>query len=302
MTITTGGLYEISMAEYHSGKACDGPSISASGLWKMLDCPARYWCESPLNPHAEPVDTEALEFGRAVHAWAFGDEEFKRRVAVSPFDTFASKDAKKWRAEAVADDKIVLKQKTVETIKAMGRILRADPYFAASVRKARPELTLAHRDEETGVWLLIRPDMLPHDEYHYTKDYKTAASVELTRFSRAAFDHGYHVKMALAMDVIEVVTGKRPAGAALIAQEKKPPYLVGMFAFDAAQLAYGRKLYRRALRLFADCLHRNEWPGYATDPQNIETPYRIRTAMENETNEHQPANDDADSGRYLAAG
>lgn len=67
--ITTPGIYpDIPAEDYHGTEICAGPSISASGLKQVLDCPAKYWWTSPLNPD-RPVEkrTKALNLGSAAH-------------------------------------------------------------------------------------------------------------------------------------------------------------------------------------------------------------------------------------------
>lgn len=65
-TIDRPGIYELPMEVYHGyrGEPCVAPSISSSGLRQMIDCPAEYWWNSPLNPNRPRVDEPVQELCR----------------------------------------------------------------------------------------------------------------------------------------------------------------------------------------------------------------------------------------------
>jgi len=97
-----------------------------------------------------------------------------------------------------------------------------------------------------------------------------------------------------------------------IVQEKEPPFLAELRMFSPDQIEHGRRRYRQALWLFAECWERHlagkppreAWPGYTTEPQYFLTPYRIQKEMENDNADFSSSGDEGtdDATRYLRAG
>lgn len=279
--ITAPGSYVLSIDAYHHDpKLCDGPSVSASGLKQIAECPAKYWAFSPLNPNRiERKESKALDIGRAAHALVLGEPEFAAHFIISPFDDFKPKAAREWRD---AQTLTILKEEDLKTVRAMADAQRASPVVMQAFEKGAPEVSLIWKDRETGVWLKSRPDWLPHDpKMSFVVDYKSAITIEPRRLSNDAFKFGYHVQAGLQMDAVQIVLGiKNPCGIAHVCQEKDPPYLVDLRMFQPEALDYGRLIYRKALRTFADCLSSGKWPAYTSEPQYFSTPAWIAREME----------------------
>lgn len=279
--ITQPGRYAISIDAYHhDAKLCDGPSISASGLKAIAECPAKFWAFSCLNPkRIERKDSKALDLGRAAHALVLGEPEFACHFIISPFDDFKPKVAREWRD---AQTLTILKEDDFKTVRAMADAQRASPVVMQAFEKGDAEISLIWKDRETGIWLKSRPDWLPHDpKMCFVVDYKSATTIEPRRLSNDAFKFGYHVQAALQMDAVQIVLGiKNPCGIAHVVQEKDAPHLADLRMFQPEALDYGRLIYRKALRTFADCLASGKWPAYTSEPQYFETPAWIARAME----------------------
>lgn len=288
MKITAPGIYaDLPIETYHSD-VCDGPSVSASVLHRIIAaCPAIMWESSYLNPNRLPEPTTAsFDLGRAAHALTLGEPEFAKYFVISPYEEFRTKEAREWRD---AQTQTVIKSKDFETILAISQAQRRSPQVARAFEDGRPECSLIWLDAETGVWLKSRPDWLPHDPVKRPlTQYKTCRSIEPRKLSTDAFSYGYHLGAALEIDAVRAVLGVDPAGIAHVCQEKKNPYLAELRMFSAAQIEFGRREYRRALRIFADCWEkhlagkppRTAWPGFTDAPAYFDTPYHIAKIME----------------------
>lgn len=302
--ITQNGRYAIGIEAYHHDpKLCDGPSISASGLKQIAECPAKFWAFSCLNPkRIERKDSKALDLGRAAHALVLGEPEFASHFVISPFDDFRPQKARDWRDEQTLT---ILKAEDFETVRAMADAQRASPVVMQSFEKGDAEISLIWKDKETGIWLKSRPDWLPHDPtQRFLADYKTAVSIEPRKLSSDAFKFGYPVQAALQMDALTAVLGiKNPCGICHVVQEKEAPYLADVRMFAPEHLDYGRMIYRKALRTFADCLASGKWPAYSESPQYFHTPAWVARDMEELTYDddgRRPAQRYT-AGEYLAA-
>lgn len=307
--IAEAGVYpDLSIEAYHQEPTV-GTSISSSGLRTLLlECPAKYWAHSHLNPSRVPKETAAMNFGRAAHALVLGEPAFNAAFVVSPYDDFRSKEARVWRDAQV---KTVLKADQLETIHAMAAAIKRTPQTANAFGDGRPEVSIIWKDTDTGIYLKSRPDWLPADyTTHFAQEFKTAVSIEPRKLSAQAFALGYDMQAALVYDGLVAVTGERPLGVAHIVQEKEPPYLCDLRLFAPEQIEAGRTRYRKALQIFYRCLNEMErgkpphiaWPGYTQEPTYFETPnWVINQVVEMDDDEH-ANHGSSEFGSTLAAG
>lgn len=289
MKISTNGVYDIPIESYHHDpNLCDGPSISASGLKAVADCPAKYWAFSPYNPNRFTHEsTKALDLGKAAHALVLGEPEFAKHFFISPHQAFNSNPGKRWYNEewdpAVAsgrETRTLLRPDGFETVKAMAAAQRATPVVMQAFTNGAPEKSLIWRDEEAGIWLKARPDWLPNNpRLEFVVDYKTAVSIEPRKLSADSFKYGYHVQAAMQKDAVAALF-KTGLGVAHVVQEKDPPYLCDLRMFAPEHIELGRRIYRKALKTFAACLKSGEWPAYTNTPQFFETPSWITRQIE----------------------
>lgn len=307
MKISEPGIYDIPIEEYH-GDPCDGPSISSSGLRALLlECPAKYWATSPLNPNRfEEKRSEALDIGAAAHCLTLGEPEFNKYFIVSPFDNFQTKAAREWRDEQT---RTVIRKEDFDRIEIVSAVQKRSAQVMRAFEHGKPEMSLIWKDEETGVWLKARPDWLPNKpKERFIVEYKTAVSINPRKWSSDAFKFGYHMQAAMQIDGIKAVMGVDPIGVAHVVQEKDPPYLAELRLFGPEQIEDGRFMYRRALKIFARCYETGEWPGYTDEPSYVETPLWFAAYVERMRNE--PDSDDKpsesaseyDAADYLTAG
>ena len=288
--IAEAGAYpDISNDDYHGAEICASPSISSTGLKKLVGhlglqtkgCTARhYWEGSPLNPRRKPQEqTDALRIGSAFHdalllperwtdadAYHFTPEGFSRAKTKAMADEIAQADA----AEAAGCTLVSAEER--EQIEGMVAAMRENPTCDALLSDGKPEVTLAWQDAETGVWLRCRPDWL-RDNLSCGINVKTAADASFVGFQSDVTKFRYFMSAALELDGIEAVFGKRPPLYVHPTIEKPGKgwqpgdYLpVALWTLTDEDLEYGRALNRRAIRTFADCLSADRWPSYADSP------------------------------------
>ena len=284
--ITEPGFYQIPLAQHHN-QPCDGPSVTSGVLRKMeLQTPADVWAVSKLNPNRWPEDDKtALRLGRAMAAYVEGGmEEVARHFVVLPedkprrptpqqlaaYDEGRATDAGKaavefWRAvEADPRDPLADAEQTM--IENMGKVLVEDQ-AACAVMGGIPEVTMAYRDERTGLWVLSRPDTVSFDGS--VSDYKKI-NTQGRPFNRFVIDrrieqHGYHQQMALAVEAFERLTGNTPEIVGIVAQWDQAPHHVILREIGQEAINIGRFHNRRALDRFHECLTSGHWPGPGED-------------------------------------
>ena len=268
MKITEPGLYDISFEAYFSD-LCPAHSVSSTGL-KMIESKslAHYWEQSYLNPKRVQTDSDAMGFGRAVHAFILGEPNFDQYFAISPFDSFRTKEARAWKA---SERRTVITQEKYENIKAMARAIQKTPLINKVFKDGKPEQSLIWKDAETGIWLKARPDWLPNS-IEFVPDLKSTKSARPADFQRQAYELGYHQSAALCIEGLKEVLGWKNPTYYFVAQEKEPPFVATMAMMRDTDIEWGKLLNRSALRKLARALDKGEWPGYAKAPIEIQMP------------------------------
>lgn len=288
--ISESGLIRgIGMDSYH-GQLTVGPSISSSGLRKiMAESPAHYFAESYLNPErVEQKETEALILGRASHHLLLGEADFGRQFTVRPEELNGKPwqgnrtDCKEWVAMCRDQGLTVLTPAMIEAVRGMSIGLAAHPMVRAGILNGLIEHSMVWQDEETGIWLKVRPDAIPTDGADIS-DLKTCADITDDGIERSIGDRAYHMQGALVGMACRAVLGMEMSSFSLVFAEKTAPYCARVKTLKPVDLELGERQIRIALRLFKKCLDRGVWPGPGgeqSDAEYVEIKPWARTQME----------------------
>lgn len=280
--IEENGFYSISLDRHHS-QPCVGPSVTSGVLRKMeLETPSVVWATSKLNPDPWPSDdSTALMLGRAMAALVEGgsdelkkhylvaDEEWPKKPTAPQIKAYEegratekATESVEWWVKIKEDGRDVLDGAQLEMIMGMGSVLTKDPAACAAL-DGEPEVTMAYQDEETGLWLLARPDLVSFAGL--VSDYKKV-NTQGNPFNERLVDkriskHGYDMQMAFACEVFERLTGGWPELVGLVFQHDKPPHDVILREISEEDLRIGQFRNRRSIQRFRECLDANHWPG-----------------------------------------
>lgn len=302
------GLYEnLTLEAYHARDVCDGISISSSGLRTIFHrSPAHYWVDSVYNKNRiEDEPSREMIIGRATHHLMMGEPYFAELFRAAPTEVPNSKGvltpwslrtnyAKNWVDEQRRAGKIAIFPKEIEQIEGMVAALAENPMVEAGAFDGYIERSGFWRDKETGIWLKIRPDVIPSDSGDFV-DLKTTASVQWNDLQRTIAEQGYVQQFSLMREVFRNL-GFPVASATLIFVERKPPHCVRIVSLRPEDLDRGERQNRRALRAFVRCLKSEQWPGpggVTRDAEEIYMPdwYRdqVEARLTSFTNEEQAA-------------
>ncbi len=159
------------------------------------------------------------------------------------------------------DPREIVNEKEWSTICDMGRALAADP-AASAVMNGVPEISMAWKDEVTGLWCLARPDTVSFSGI--STDYKRM-SAQGGAFNARMVDaritlFGYDMQGAFACEGFQKLTGQWP-DFGIIAQSDKAPHSVILREIADEDLQIGKFRNHRALNRFRECLDSGRWPG-----------------------------------------
>ncbi len=284
--VAQNGAYRMSMALYHSQRVCPGPSVSSSGIRRIVaESPWHFWSQSDLNPNRYPEkeESDALILGKAAHALVLGDEVFDEHFIYVPegapsrptkaqvaafertgaWSEAAAAGAAFWADfDKRANGRAMLTAEQVTRIGYMAENIRRCPPAVEALTGALTEVSMIWQDEKTGVWLKSRPDVIPDNGADFG-DLKTFAprSKSIQRaVHQTITEHGYALQMALAIMGAEVVFGSGARECVLVMAQSSAPYTVTPVRLDEEALYWARVQVRHGIDIFARCIATGHWP------------------------------------------
>ena len=274
------GIYAgITNADYHGG-----PGVSKSGLDLIARSPRHYWARY-LDPQRTPTEpTPAMRLGTAIHTAVLEPGEFKKRHHIAPVVDRRTKDGKAaWEAAVAAADAAgaeLISNDDAITCLRIAEVVRSHPTARKVFASGQAELSVYWQDKETGLLCKCRPDWLAMP---LIVDLKSTEDASAEGFQRSAWNWRYWVQAAWYIDGVQQATGQRVDAFVFGAFEKAPPFACAFYFADQAMLEMGRAEYRRLLRILADCMSSDKWPGYDTDVRALGVPlWALKAANDNE--------------------
>jgi hypothetical protein len=255
MNTKNQGIYPgISNDEYHKM-----PGISSTYL--------RQWTKCPLSTTSPTPETKAMAFGSAAHKYILERDEFFTEFAVAPKVDRRTKSGKEEYERFVVDavGKTIIADDEFCKILEMRDALFAHPVAVQMLSAGDVEQSIFWTDQKTGLGCKCRPDLING----VLIDYKTTTDASPHGFSSSIQKYGYHQQAAHYIDGYNAVTSDKQDQFCFIAQESKPPYLVGVYFLDEDAIEIGREKNRRALYSIAN--HAGALPSYNNNESAIIT-------------------------------
>lgn len=303
--IVEPGFYSMPLERHHN-QPCDGVSVTSSVLRTMREgTPADVWSFHVLNPDRfEPKSTPAFTMGSAIAAYIEGGEDQVRA------DFFVLPDDKPNRPttaqmialrEGRASDKALasisfwgkvdkdprrkISEADVRRIEALGKVL-AKHELARMMLSGIPEVTMAWKDQATGIWCLSRPDQVHFSGEGF--DYKSIAIRDAyfqpRHVDRRITEHSLFMQMGFADEAFEHLAGDRMTTVGFVFQLNEAPYHVIPRALEDEEVLIGRALNRQSLDRFAECYDTGVWPGPGEHVGAYRMPEKYRERLLEELN------------------
>lgn len=270
----------ISDDTYHG----DRSSVSSPTLKTLLSKTPAHAKADLETPRPE---TRALLLDRAVRRRVLEPDRYRDDFVVGPEVNRRYRDGKAEWADFLAahPGATILNANDGATVEAMENAIAAHPLASPAFRSGLPELSGWYSDPEAGVRCRIRPDYLRADD-GIMVGLRTALDVSPAAFQRAVLTQGYHVQRAMYAAGYEAITGDPLRDFLFVTVEKASPYAVAVYRIAEDALEVGLRLYRAALRTWADCLERDTWPAYSNHVESISLPPWALADLEDATHAH----------------
>lgn len=275
LPITKPGIYSsIDIEDYHSAKAVpDGEyAVSSTDLrraWVSMAHMYDGWAHNPDRAERKP--TRAMILGAVSHHILLGEDKFSTKFIAEPLEYRSLKTAKmvdwnnnadvckEWHAKQRAAGRVVVKQDDLLKLVGMARSLALEPLVKNGILEGAVECSGFFRDAETGLWVKVRPDIIPNTGGDYV-DVKTIADISDRGIRRSIGDAGYHQQGALVWEWAETLKMNFETFT-LAFIESARPFCARMIPVDNDDMARGRLQNRSALRKIAHCIDKGHWPG-----------------------------------------
>lgn len=271
------GIYDMSIGWYHQ-QCTDGPSISSSGIRKLLQSPAAYWRTSELNPNrVDEGDKEAFVLGRAAHHLFLGEKDFAKHFVQRPDKAPDGRawngnnlTCIEWLADRKAEGITVLTPGQVEKIQGMAGLLpwqrgmtncglKNTPVYVQGALSGEIERSLIWKVGKT--WVKSRPDAIPGDSNDFADLKTTGTGIDDRALSLTVLDRGYFVQGAVVGMAASAVLGRTMEGFHLVFVDTGDVHAVSVRTLSEPDIILGERAVYVALQLFERCLETGIWPG-----------------------------------------
>jgi len=275
-TLEQGIHYDVPEDVYHSDPAPE-PSLSSSLAKILLEkSPMHARMAHPrLNPDWEPSKaTTAMLLGSAFDAMVLGGES---RIGLVQANDYRTKAAQAER------DRILSEGRTPVTAPQYEELTKAIATFESRLdhlddelpplREGKAQATLVWFDEEFGIWCRARLDWL-RDDHEAIDDLKKAKSArpDSEGFGRSAYSLGYDIQAALYRRGLMKLDPDCDPRFRFVAYELESPNGISLVELGPAGCILGETRVADAMRIFADCLKKNRWPGYPRYACRVDPP------------------------------
>jgi hypothetical protein len=278
--IARPGWYSgIPIERYHSAGMCVGKAVSSSDLrtcWSKSPAHAfAVWCE---NPKGEPRKiSHAMLVGATAHHLLLGEDSFRTKYVPHPPTyrdrvTAAEKPwhngagpCKAWIEKQENAGRTVVTEAILQSIVAMSRTLARLPIVqVGELLKGLVEISGFWKDDATGLWVKVRPDVVPTDSGIFV-DLKTANDITTPAVQSSIRSRGYHMQGALIWQASDVLSPVENFEFVLMYVETQSPYCARTVPIDKQDIERGYVQNRAMLRKIAECINTDRWPGPGED-------------------------------------
>ena len=262
LTGVEGVVEDLPDRVYHS----DVETLSSTGARKILRSPARFKWDLD---HPSPYKRQ-FEIGHAAHTMVLSAGAAIERIDA---DSYRTKDARHLREEALAEGKTPLLPREYDQVTDMYQACLDHPVVGKLIERDDlvREASMFWLDGATGAACRARPDLATAD-WSLLIDYKTTVDASPVGFAKSLGNFWYHCQQSWYQDAVKHFTGRDPAFV-FIAQEKTPPYLVGVYVVDQTAIELADAMNRKARFTWKACTETGNWPGYTPEPTVVPLPY-----------------------------
>jgi hypothetical protein len=256
-----GIFNNVSNEEYHA--ATD--YISRSAILDFDKSPYTYWANW-VNPERKKKKTGALNIGSAFHLYILQPELFNAQFSVEPPKVLL-KDAGREKFDSYKSEieslknsgKMLLSAEEFRTIKEMADKLKNNIDAMQLIEGGAIENSIFWQDDELGLLLKARPDILHHN---IVADLKTSNNASPHHFQSEIVKYGYHIQFGMIQDGLKIIEERNIDHFVNIVIENKYPYNIGIYFIDQTAIDAGRAKYKEICLALKEAVGINKFTDY----------------------------------------
>ena len=264
-------IIEATSQEYHASKASptnlEG-AISKSLLFDFVKSPFK-WRASHVKPQ-----NDAMKLGSLIHTLCFTPAEFTEHYAVSPFDSFRTKESREWRDNQEQDGKTVITQAIHDQAVSVAECI-TDTDILYHLGERDYEVAIEADFQGTPVRGMI--DIAPVNG-NILADLKTTSNIDsLEAIQRNVVNRGYHWQAAMYLDLWNAATGQERDEFHFLFIEVDYPCEYAWVRLDSELIDLGRIDYMNALLKWKRSIEWNQFPKAIEGLQTVTKPAWLKT-------------------------
>lgn len=253
---------EVSPTDYHKKLRCNRANVldqdsylSKSVIWELANASLFSWRYHPK----EFSPTASMQWGSLVDCLTTAPEEFEDAIAVSPYDSFRSKEAREWRDATLSSGKTITTNEELEEAKKAALMLTERNHESARIfDKSKTQVIIHGSIEGANVKGLV--DLAPEGE-EFLADLKTTADFSLDGFAKTTAKFGYHVQAGLYLALWNVMFPKdQRERFRLIWQNSSPPYEVSVTEMSRNDIEAGLIYAVHLVERIVKATKTDRWP------------------------------------------
>lgn len=264
---TQVGVFDIPEHIYHKIKAFNSSSLKilAGRTPAHLDA-YRRGLSKPITAQKQAL----FNMGTAIDLAIFEPERFASEVVTTPTGKGWSKNSKKYQewASGLPAGAIILSADQGQRVKNTARMIYKKKSTRSLLKTGWAQKAVFWRHPEFGFWCKARVDWLTEEEgTPVVVDLKSTGDAGLGQwgFQRTVWNLKYYWQAAWYLDGLTIATGLAHTKWKWIVGETYPPHECRVFVAGQVELDEARDQIHGHCRRYAECLEKDEWPGYPDD-------------------------------------
>lgn len=271
-----GKLWDLTDEEYFGF-----PAVNNSSLPDIRRSPEHYYYNNVLGN--KKYQSKAMDFGSLCHAALLqpdtihekfvNDQEFIEQVMEEKPDTKSPRATKIYKdlaKAAQAQGKTIVSDADFTGMNRIVDKVYSHPIAKNMLSAGHAEKTVFCEDPTTGLLLKAKMDFILGDGFII--DLKTTEDASMRPFQKSLWNYNYYVQSPFYLHVARNSMGPAFKNFLFLSVESSEPHGLSVYRADEGVLDAGERVFKRDLRLIAQCFNTNKWPGYSTGIQNIALP------------------------------
>ncbi len=282
-------LLEVKPRDYHAKLVCNRANIlapdsylSKSVLWELDKDSLYKW-----RFHERKRElTAAMRWGSLIDCLTTTPELEGSDIALSPFDSFRTKDAQAWKAAQEVEKKVIVTADELTEARAAVKMLTQTCKASADIfAKSKSQVIVAGNVLGAKVKGLI--DLAPEGE-DFLADLKTVSTFSLEGFAKQTANFGYFCQAALYLELWNAMhPGDQRTRFKLIWQDSSPPYEACVTEVSPADIEAGWQYITALIQRLIDATASNCWPMAFEKEQIISRPTWAAMQLEERMNSNE---------------